>query len=82
MATFLVITFDRYCTENSTHEYVEAETHKEAIIKTANDNAFDDEDDEEGFADYIEGLIVVKGDVASVSEEESDFLSYKLRSVK
>lgn len=79
MATFLVITFNRYETEDSTHKYTEAETHKEAIIKTAHDNAFDED---EGFAEYIDDMIVIKGDFASVSEEESDILCYKLRSVK
>lgn len=75
MNTFLVIRFDRYDTEESSHEYVEAETFKEAIIKT-HDNG------DEEFAEYIDDMMVVKRDFASISEEESDILCYKLRSVK
>ena len=76
MATFLVIHFDRYDTEDSTHSYIEANNHKEAIIKSYGESADD------GLSDYIDGLIVVKRDFASIAEEESDILCYKLKSIK
>ena len=72
MARYLVITFDRYETEDSTHDFVDgANSHKEAI-----EAAYQEGEDLSNYLDDM--LLVVSDDFACVSQEESDILSYKL----
>lgn len=73
MSRYLVINFDRYETEDSTHNYVTADSHVEAIVR--NENMIGDNE----FIDWVKDSVVIKDDFASIEGEDcADILSYKI----
>ena len=79
MSKFLVVTFDRYETSNSTHTFVEADKPFNALIKVLK---VEEDDPEEGVKQYIEYYKeeFMKGSKGfwCVSGEETDYLVYEI----
>lgn len=74
MSTFLIIDFDRYDTNNSTHQRVEADTPSEALRKSMGDTDFDQQEYEHLMKLFEE----VDDTFSCVALEENDILIYKL----
>ncbi len=73
MNKYLVIQFDRYDTEESTHDDIEAESPLDALLEVVGE---DEDEDERAY--YKKNLIKVSKDFSCVPGEESDLLIYTL----
>ena len=75
MAKYLVINFDRYETNESKYDHVEASSHKEAYLKSKHVPKFELEDPE--FLEWVDGMWIQTDEMfGCLPGEENDILVY------
>lgn len=75
MAKYLVINFNRYDTDRSKYDHVEASSHKDAYLKSKHIAEFEREDPD--FQEFVDDVWIQKDEMfGCLPGEENDILVY------